>query len=132
MSPLLNLHSQNDKVAVVDPCHLPKFWDKKPKETTKVTLRATHQVMNEFLQRNLSTLKAAEKSSAAICSSVPVSSVRVYPENCSNDFFPPFMTYPYYFHKISGFRSRSSTNLKSIGICENFTAECTIGQISTS
>ena len=42
VSPPLNLHSQNDKVPLVRPNHLPKFWGKKPKATTKVTL-TSHQ-----------------------------------------------------------------------------------------
>ena len=38
VSPPLNLHSENDKVPFVGPWHLPKFWGKKPKATTKVTI----------------------------------------------------------------------------------------------
>ena len=34
----LNLHSQKGKVPFVSPCYLPKFWGKKPKATTKMTL----------------------------------------------------------------------------------------------
>ena len=38
MSPLLNLHSQNDKVPFLDPRHLPKFCDKKPTvDSTRTT-----------------------------------------------------------------------------------------------
>ena len=37
VAPPLNLYSQNDNVPFIGPCHLPKFWDKKPKATTKVT-----------------------------------------------------------------------------------------------
>ena len=35
----LNLHSSNGKVPFVGPCHLSKFWCKKPKATTGVTLQ---------------------------------------------------------------------------------------------
>ena len=38
MSPLLYLHSQNDKVPFLDPRHLPKLWDKKPTRTTNKKL----------------------------------------------------------------------------------------------
>ena len=38
LSVALNLHSYNGKIQFIDPHHLPKFWCKKPKATTKVTL----------------------------------------------------------------------------------------------
>ena len=39
VSPPLTLHSYNGKVPFIGPCYLPKFWDKKPKASTKVTLQ---------------------------------------------------------------------------------------------
>ena len=33
----LSLNTYNDKVLFVGPCHLPKFWDNKPKETVGVS-----------------------------------------------------------------------------------------------
>ena len=40
--PPLNPQLLSDKIAFVRPHHLPKLWGKKPKATTKVTLRATN------------------------------------------------------------------------------------------
>ena len=42
VSPSLNLHSQNERVPFIGHYYLPKFWLKKPKATTKVTLKATN------------------------------------------------------------------------------------------
>ena len=38
------LHSFESKAPFVGPCHLPNFRGKKPKATTKVTLRATKYI----------------------------------------------------------------------------------------
>ena len=38
VSPPLNLYSWNDKVPLAGLSQLPKFWDRKPKATTKMSL----------------------------------------------------------------------------------------------
>ena len=43
------VQSQSDKIAFVGPNHLQKFWRKKPKAITKVTLRATKNNPISFL-----------------------------------------------------------------------------------
>ena len=45
----VNLHSLNDRVAFVGPCHLPKFWSKKP--ITSI-LKASKSSVNYWLFAN--------------------------------------------------------------------------------
>ena len=48
VSPRLDPHTYNDKVPFIGPHHLSKFWNKKPKATTKVA-HTSHQICTVFV-----------------------------------------------------------------------------------
>ena len=54
VSPLLTLHSENEKVTLIGPFYFPKVWDKKTEATAKVTVRVTNkQTVTVIKERTL-------------------------------------------------------------------------------
>ena len=61
----LNMHSHNDKVPFIDPCHLPKCWDKWLTATTKVTLQESPKILvltKNCFEENLNLCSRLQKT----------------------------------------------------------------------
>ena len=71
LSPPLKLHSYNSKsrLSFVGPCHLPQFWGKNSKATTKMNLTSHQQC---FLDRSLAKIMDQEISYVLNIAYLPV------------------------------------------------------------
>ena len=70
MQKLLKLYSQTNKIPFVGPCYLAKFWGKKPRATTKVTLTSHQSNFKYFVSQFISVSNSKANNFHLVCNGI--------------------------------------------------------------